>query len=464
MSQENHSIVNRLICVCINVLKQWQIIFCVVLLCGIGMDLFKTYTYQPKYVASTTAVIESGKPVYGDDNTNQKYAATLDYIFETEVVNEYVKDKLKDAYYPYSCNIVNKENTNVVTISILSDTKQSSFYSLKYIMNWYHKNHKKYQLNYKLKVLDDISFSEMPMMLNSHSKNFIKGAMIGGILTAGILFIIHFIRNTVTTVKDIENNIDSRLFSKIPREKKSRGKKFWKKNRKAILVDSMKTSFGYKEALKKLRHRLEESCKKHGYKTILVTSTSENEGKSSICANLAIGLAMKNHKVLIIDADFRKPSLHKIFEISDKKYLNDYVNGKTDWKNLVISNKEHQIDVLITKKDLDHAEKYCEDLKMMNVITEARKVYDYVLIDSSPAGYLNDAIKLNKHCDCSLLITKQNTATFNQINNTIVRLTAIKNNLLGIVYNASILKLRNQTTGMSDRYGYNRYYDRNRRT
>ena len=465
MNKETSSISNKLLCVCINILKQWQVIVCTILIFGIGLDIFQTLTYKPQYTASATVVIESGKPTYSDTKTADTYVKTLDYIFDTQVVNDYVKTQLKDAYHPYACTITSNENPNIITIHVVSDTKQSSFYSLKYILDWYQKNHKTYQLNDQLNVLEDVSFSDMPIQINSHKRNLIKGSIIGAVLSFVILFFFHFIRSTVTSSKEIESNIDSRLFTKIPRERKPRNKKFWKKNRKAILIDSVKTSFFYKEALKKLRHRLEESAIKHHYQSVLITSTSENEGKSSICANIAIGLGMKDRKVLVIDADYRKPSLHKIFEISDShaRYGNDYFNGKANWKDLVYHDVKNHVDVLLADKDLPHAEEYCDHERMETLLNEAKKEYDYVLIDSSPAGYLNDAIKLNRYCDCSLLIVKQNVATYNQINNTISRLSTIKSNLLGVVYNASIYQFKNRSVMSNHRNGYDRYYDRNRR-
>ena len=174
---------------------------------------------------------------------------------------------------------------------------------------------------------------------------------------------------------------------------------------------------------------------------------------------------MKDYKVLLIDTDFRKPSLKKVFDQQkiETAYLNDYLEGNKAWKDVVVNLSKSNIDVIFIKKDLEHAESYCSHEKMQELLEEAKNEYDYVLVDSSPAGYLSDTIKLNKFCDCSLLVIKQNVATFNQINNTIHRLTTIKNNLLGVVYNASIYQFRQQRGMSKSHYDYNRYYDRKRR-
>ena len=463
MKQDNHAIFNKCYCILANVIKQWRIVICVVAICGVGFDILKTISYHLQYQATTNVYIDSKEMSFAEGGVTSSYAKTLDYILDTKVVSEYVQEQMKDSYYPYICTVSQKENTNILTISVVSDTKQSSFYTLKNILNWYNANHLKYELEYEMQRIEDISFQDAPVVANSHFSNLKKGAVAGGVLIIVILAFINFMKSTVTSPKEIEAHIDSRLFAKIPRERKPISKTFWKKNRLPILISSMKTSFAYKEAIKKLRHRLEESSEKHNYKTVVVTSCSENEGKSSIGVNLALSLAMKKHKVLIVDTDFRKPSIHKILNIKSKKYLNDYLDDKAAWMNLIVHASKYNVDTLICKKDLELAEAYCENDKFASLLEEAKQLYDYIIVDTSPAGYLNDALKVNKHCDCSLLVVKQNLASYNQINNTIARLSSIKNNLLGIVYNASLYQLHDKKMGVGSKYGYDRYYSRNRR-
>ena len=465
MKQESNNIFDKFLCVVINIFKQWRVIICFICICGVSVDVFKTSTYYPQYLATVTVVLDSGEMKVLENENDVNYADTLEYIFNTKLMNEYVKNNLRSAYHPYVCNITEGESSNILSISVVSDTKQSSFYSLKHILNWYKENHDTYKLNYKLNILENITFHEAPVTINSHKSNFKKGATLGTIVILAILFLFNFMRSTVTNAKEVENNLDSRLFAKIPKEHKPKNKKFWKKNKTAILINSFKTSFFYKESLKKLRHHLEESCTKHGYKSILITSTSENEGKSSMCANVAIALGMKNKKVLIIDADFRKPSMYKIFEMEqqEQRNLNAYIAGESDWKDMIVRPSKCKVDVIFSKKEINDAEDLCNNHRLEQLIQEASKQYDYVLIDTSPAGYLNDALILNRYCDCSLLIVKQNSATYNQINNTIYRLTTIKNNLLGIVYNASIFQFKNQSFKLGDHYGYGHYYNRDRR-
>ena len=194
----------------------------------------------------------------------------------------------------------------------------------------------------------------------------------------------------------------------------------------------------------------------------MITGSLENEGKSSVAANLALSLAQKNYKVLLIDADIRKPSAHKIFELKTKRCINEYLNGIQKWESQIEYIKKYDLFVLCAKPDLNNSEKMLNGEKMKRLIEEASKEFDYVLVDTSPACFLNEPIIINEMVDASLLVIKQNLATTRAINETISRIVSSKNNLIGCIYNASVIDLIKENKAYGYRYGYNRY-DRTRR-
>lgn len=188
-----------------------------------------------------------------------------------------------------------------------------------------------------------------------------------------------------------------------------------------------------------------------------MTSTLENEGKSSIAANLALSLAKNDHTVLLIDADIRKPSIHKIFECSNTtQNLNNYLEGNATWDQQVTYLKENLF-LMCAKQDLDNASELLGSTEMANLIKRTSQVFDYVIIDTSPTYGLNEPLELNEMVDASLLVIKQDEATVNMINETINRLVSVKNNLIGCIYNASVADFTKQRMTYGYRYGYNRY-------
>ena len=104
----------------------------------------------------------------------------------------------------------------------------------------------------------------------------------------------------------------------------------------------------------------------------MITSSVENEGKSSIAANLALSLSQNRHKVLIIDGDIRKPSLHKIFQIRTDRSINQYLEGKQSWESQIDYLEKQNLSVLCAKQDLENSEKLIQD-RLKGLIEEAKK-------------------------------------------------------------------------------------------
>lgn len=463
MNMNQNKFSGKIVCTLFSIIRKWRIVICVALICGLSFDVFKTMTYQPQYSASMKVILDSNEFTYNQMEETQNYTKTLNYIFNGQVVKDYLKKNMGNTLKPYTCTLTSSQDTNITTVTVVSKTKKSAYESLNYIEKWYRKNSNAYNLKYKMEILEKPEFSYTPINPNSHVNNVKKGGILGAGIIVLLLALFSYISSTVKNEHDIEANVDCRLFAKIPLEKKPRSRKFWKKNKKSILITSIKTSFAYKESIKKLRHKVEQSAMKHNYKTIMVTSTDENEGKSSVCTNLALSLAMKDYKVLLIDTDFRKPAIQKVFELHNQKYLNLYFEGKDSWQNQIQHLEKPNLDILTITQEKKHIEEYLSSQYMKDLINEARELYDYVLIDSAPAGYLNDSIILNHYIDTTLLIVKQDRANFKSINNTIYRLMNVKNNLMGCVYVSSILDFTKQKLNNGYRYGYERYYGKGRR-
>ena len=109
----------------------------------------------------------------------------------------------------------------------------------------------------------------------------------------------------------------------------------------------------------------------------MVTSVMENEGKSSIAANLAISLAKGGHHVLMIDADIRKPSLHRILNMETAHSLNAALQGK-DWKGEVVHSERFHMDVLCSSQALEKVESWGLKALSIQPLPEAKHIFSHV--------------------------------------------------------------------------------------
>ncbi len=457
---DNQDLITKILCVIKGVWKHIVTIICVFIVCGIIFDTYKTMNYVPTYSSSLTATLGNKNNTFSDISSVQNYISTFNFVLNSETAKDDIKDKMNRETLNVTFNASNS-TANIVTITATSTSKQEAYFSLGYVLDWYDENTKNYNFPYKVTILEKTSFSTLATNTNDHKRNFVKGGIVGaGLITVFYVLFIIF-KETLLSSDDVKRHIKTRLYAKIPFVHKRRGLRFWKKNKEALVLTSYKTPFEYKEAIHKLSHKLQDSASHHDYKTIMVTSSLENEGKSSVAANIALSLASSHKKVLLIDADIKKPSMDKIFNINSDKTLNDYLKGYSDWADNVLFLEKGNLFVLQTKQDLSKSEELLGNDRFEELIKSAREVFDYVIIDSSPATETVEPAMINKYMDATLFVAKQDVAPRRLINETISKLNMAKNNVIGVVYNASVRNYFTQSNRKS--YGYrNGRYGRGR--
>ena len=419
---------------------------------GSVFDFMKTVTYVPQYGTSMTATLSGGEDTFKNIDKVQSYVNTLDYLMNSNNAKSYVKKKMPISKTTYKAEVTLKQ-ANVVKIKVTADTKREAYFSIKYLNDWYRENTERYSFPYNITVLKESKFSTKPVNPNSHIKNFLIGAVGSGFVLSCLLGLYFFLRDTIKSEEEVENKLDTRLYAKLPFEVKKREDA---RNKKAILITSLKTSFFFRESMNKLRSKVEASSDKHGYKSFMITSAYENEGKSSVAANLALALAKNGHKVVLVDADFNKPAVFKIFDLDGSKSLNKAIEGTSSWSSQVVSDRSG-LDLLPCSQDTLKSEILTNSKNLDEIMKELREEYDFVIVDTSPAYLLNETMAMNELVDATLFVVRQDYATSDVINETVKRLTYVKDNVLGVVFKNVVSEGNKGTSNYNNRYGYNKY-------
>lgn len=449
---QNENLLTIVKCIIKDILQRWILIVAVMIVFGSVFDFMKTVTYVPQYGTSMTATLSGGEDTFKNIDKVQSYVNTLDYLMNSNNAKSYVKKKMPISKTTYKAEVTLKQ-ANVVKIKVTADTKREAYFSIKYLNDWYKENTERYSFPYNITVLKESKFSTKPVNPNSHIKNFLIGAVGSGFVLSCLLGLYFFLRDTIKSEEEVENKLDTRLYAKLPFEVKKREDA---RNNKAILITSLKTSFFFRESMNKLRSKVEASSDKHGYKSFMITSAYENEGKSSVAANLALALAKNGHKVVLVDADFNKPAVFKIFELDGSKSLNKAIEGTSSWSSQVVSDRSG-LDLLPCSQDTLKSELLTNSKKLDEIMKELREEYDFVIVDTSPAYLLNETMAMNELVDATLFVVRQDYATSDIINETVKRLTYVKDNVLGVVFKNVVSEGNKGTNNYNNRYGYNKY-------
>lgn len=449
---QNENLLTIVKCIIKDILQRWILIVAVMIVFGSVFDFMKTVTYVPQYGTSMTATLSGGEDTFKNIDKVQSYVNTLDYLMNSNNAKSYVKKKMPISKTTYKAEVTLKQ-ANVVKIKVTADTKREAYFSIKYLNDWYRENTERYSFPYNITVLKESKFSTKPVNPNSHIKNFLIGAVGSGFVLSCLFGLYFFLRDTIKSEEEVENKLDTRLYAKLPFEVKKREDA---RNKKAILITSLKTSFFFRESINKLRSKVEASSDKHGYKSFMITSAYENEGKSSVAANLALALAKNGRKVVLVDADFNKPAVFKIFDLDGSKSLNKAIEGASSWRSQVVSDRS-SLDLLPCSQDTLKSEILTNSKKLDEIMKELREEYDFVIVDTCPAYLLDEPMAMNELVDATLFIVRQDYATSDVINETVKRLTYVKDNVLGVVFKNVVSEGNKGTSNYNNRYGYNKY-------
>jgi succinoglycan biosynthesis transport protein ExoP len=158
------------------------------------------------------------------------------------------------------------------------------------------------------------------------------------------------------------------------------------------------------EAFHELRTSVLLSTAKHPPKTLLVTSAKGGEGKTTVAANLAVSLAQLGEKVLLIDADLRRPSLHNFFSVPNTSGLVNFLTGDPDWRSLLSHPAPVGLSVLPSGPIPPNPADLLSSEYMPALVREASKEYKFIVLDSPPLLNLADSRILATLVDGVILV------------------------------------------------------------
>ena len=190
------------------------------------------------------------------------------------------------------------------------------------------------------------------------------------------------------------------------------------------------------EAYRSLRTNIQYSSFDKKYQTLVVTSANPGEGKSTVSGNLALVLAQGESKVLLVDCDMRRPSVHKKFRISNTYGISDLLVGNKKLEAVAHKYNDNLTIVSAGKIPPNPAE-MLGSKAMTAFLEEMKKHFDYIVLDTPPLQAVADAQILSTKVDGSLIVVRAGVTKKDAVHNAVSIINKVNGNIIGTVLNGA---------------------------
>jgi len=272
----------------------------------------------------------------------------------------------------------------------------------------------------------------------------VLGVFLGGMLA----FVLDHLDRSVKGIGDVERLLGVPVLAAV--------NQFPGKRRSPpslVVTDKPKSSCA--EAFRTLRMRL--AVGRRLDKFILVTSAGPSEGKTTISSNLAVAMAEAGGRVLLIDADVRKPAISKVFGLSGEADLVSHLQGRATLEEAIQATAVKNLDVIPTLKPLAAAEisELIEGPRLSKMFHQLRERYDLVILDSAPIGAVGEPLLLASLAKSVLLVVRAGYTARGLVQRAVEHLSEADGSTVGVVVNFADTDRRGY---YYDYYYYRRYY------
>lgn len=444
----------------------WKHLWMIVLVAASAVMLTSVASetiYRPEYTSSVTMAVtsKSGSNAVSDLNTTRQMASAFQGVLESDLMEETIAAAMGETELPAQLESSIIEGTNLLTISATADSARTAFLTIQAVMENYNTVSNEVLSGAVFTVIREPQIARAPSNTMTLRSRLILAAALGALLMLAIILLMSYLRDTVKREEEVKEKLETHLIAAVPHEKRPGGKR--RKQKHSFLITDTVISFAFEESIRQIRTRLEYAAKHNGAKIFLISSFGENEGKSTVSANSALSLAEKGYRVLLIDADFRKPAQYKILEreVEEENCLGEYLRGNCSADAILQTDEQTKLYEMFGKNYYSDSAELLGSARMKKLLQVSREKMDFILIDSPPMSALSDTEVLADLVDATLLVVREDTAAVPDLNEVIMTLNESKSRLLGCVYNdrrASLLTRLPIYGKYADSYGYHGYY------
>jgi capsular exopolysaccharide synthesis family protein len=261
--------------------------------------------------------------------------------------------------------------------------------------------------------------------------NTLLAAMVGAMLTAGVVFLINYLDDSIKTPEDIEQLAHTPLLGMIARIEGT--------DTQQMLTTALTPRSPISEAYRVLRTNIMYSSVDKPLRRLLITSTNPMEGKSTTVANLAVVLAQAGKRVVVVDADLRRPTQHKYFSLTNAFGVTTAImDSQSPVEQQVQVTKIENLWVMTSGPLPPNPAELLDSQRMEQVLVDLQKQADIIVVDSPPVMSVTDASLLSRRVDGTILVINAYKTRRAFLTRALGTLRSVNGNLLGVVLNRVI--------------------------
>ncbi len=278
--------------------------------------------------------------------------------------------------------------------------------------------------------------------------NTLLAAIVGAMLGLGTAFLIEYLDDTVKSPDDVDAAVGLPTLGMVARYKGAKGAQ-----RPLVTVEHPRSPLS--EVYRGIRTNVQFSSVDRPIRTLLVTSAGPVEGKSTTAANLAVVMAQAGKRVVLVDADLRRPVQHKTFDVPNNVGLTGALlmeRQLDDVDSLLYQTKVPNLKVLTSGQIPPNPSELLGSQKMRQLMERLLRNHDILIFDVPPALVVTDPMVLAKDMDAVMLVVESGKTRQPALRQTLVNLQNVGANVIGVVINMHSLK-------RAEHYYYYHYYD-----
>jgi tyrosine-protein kinase Etk/Wzc len=247
------------------------------------------------------------------------------------------------------------------------------------------------------KILDIARPENAGMVKPKVSMNYMMGLFAGAGIPLVLLLLLEFFNNKITDRKYLENTLHVPIIGNIGHNDIQSEMPVYS-NPKSSMAESFRA----------IRSNLQYILKEPKSKVIAVSSAVSGEGKTYCSVNLASILALAGKKTLIVSLDLRRPKVHRIFNISNEEGISNFLIGKSKYEDIIKETNVNNLFMVTAGPIPPNPAELLGVEQMQRFIRDARKDFDYIIIDTPPVGIVTDALALKDHIDSFVFVIRHN--------------------------------------------------------